>query len=102
MTMADDAQQEGVSRLHTVVHGRVQGVHFRAFTAQQAISLNLTGWVRNLPDGSVEAVFEGSHSDLERMLDILRSGPPSAHVTTIDRDWGQASGEFSAFRVRLF
>ncbi len=100
--MADNAGQAEALRMHVVVHGRVQGVNFRSHTARRALSLGLTGWVRNLPDGSVEAVFEGPRVALENMLGLLHSGPPSARVTSVDTNWGQASGEFADFRVHLF
>ena len=57
----------GNKRLHIIVEGRVQGVYFRAFTRDQAVKLDLTGWVRNRPDGSVEALVEGDKASVEQM-----------------------------------
>ena len=67
-------------RRHVHVSGRVQGVFFRDFTRQQAQALGLVGWVRNLDDGRVEAVFEGEESAVTTMLENLRDGPPQAQV----------------------
>ena len=67
-------------RRHVHVSGRVQGVFFRDFTRQQAQALGLVGWVRNLDDGRVEAVFEGEESAVTTMLENLRDGPPQARV----------------------
>lgn len=70
-------------RRHVHVSGRVQGVFFRDFTRQQAQALELTGWVRNLDDGRVEAVFEGEPASVTTMLNKLRDGPPQARVEQI-------------------
>ena len=73
--------------LHVWVEGRVQGVFFRDFTQRKANSLGLTGWVRNLPDGRVEALFVGDEEACRRALDYLRVGPPSAVVKGIHHTW---------------
>jgi acylphosphatase len=86
--------------LHAVVSGIVQGVNFRYYTAHQAESFGLTGWVANRWDGSVEVVAEGPRADLQALLDWLSHGPPSATVTGVQADWEQATGEYTAFRVR--
>jgi len=80
--------------------GRVQGVWFRAFTREQAISAGLTGWVRNLPDGSVEALFEGDEKAIRRTIEKCRQGPPTARVDQVDIDWQEARSEFSIFDIR--
>ncbi|MGE4551723.1 MAG: acylphosphatase [Desulfovibrionaceae bacterium] len=67
-------------QLHAVVTGKVQGVYFRAWTRDAALSLGLTGWVRNLPDGNVETVALGPAEVLERFRAMLRQGPPLARV----------------------
>ncbi|MCL7745138.1 acylphosphatase [Guyparkeria hydrothermalis] len=67
-------------RVHVLISGRVQGVFFRDFTRREAIDHGLTGWVRNLADGRVEAVLEGPHSEVEAVLERLRQGPPRAQV----------------------
>ncbi|UCH44516.1 MAG: acylphosphatase [Nitrospiraceae bacterium] len=87
-------------RLHLVIKGRVQGVFYRASTRETALSLGLTGWVRNLPDGNVEAVFEGAEDHLVQALTWCTQGPPGAAVTGIDEEWHAFKGEFSTFDVR--
>ena len=87
-------------RLELVVGGRVQGVWFRASTREEARRLGLRGWVRNLPDGRVEAVFEGEERELRQMLDWCRTGPPGARVEQVDARWGPATQDFENFSVR--
>jgi acylphosphatase len=91
----------GTKRIHAIVHGRVQGVGFRAFTASSATQHNLTGWVRNRYSGTVETVAEGSQAALESFLKDINTGPGPANVTQVDTDWQTATGEFSTFRVRM-
>jgi acylphosphatase len=67
-----------------VISGRVQGVGFRYFVRQQALALRLAGWVRNLPDGRVEAFVEGSSSEIDSIEQRLREGPPGSHVEDLD------------------
>lgn len=88
------------ARLSAIVHGRVQGVFFRDFAHTQAIALGLTGYVRNLPDGTVETVAEGARETLESLLAQLRVGPPSARVDRVEVQWGDQRGEFVRFEVR--
>lgn len=88
-----------MDRVIIKVHGRVQGVFFRAHTQEKASSLGLTGWVRNTEDGGVEAVAEGDRKVLETLVSWCRHGPPSAKVNTVDVEWAQATGEFGNFRV---
>jgi acylphosphatase len=71
-------------RRRVVVRGRVQGVWFRGSTQRRARTLGLAGWVRNRPDGSVEAVFEGSRPAVEAALAFCREGPPGARVEGIE------------------
>ncbi len=87
-------------RLQAIVHGRVQGVNFRAFVVESAFSLGITGWTRNKWDGTVEVVAEGDRARLEKLLAALHQGPRTAMVTKVDVDWQPASGEFSSFHVR--
>lgn len=70
-------------RRHVVVHGRVQGVFFRASCEQEAHRLGVAGWVTNRSDGTVEAAFEGEPSAVEQMVAWCRSGPPRASVTEV-------------------
>jgi len=67
--------------VQVIVSGRVQGVWFRAWTTEQATALGLRGWVRNRGDGTVEAVLSGPADDIDRMVVLLRQGPPLAHVS---------------------
>jgi acylphosphatase len=68
---------------HFIVQGRVQGVFYRKFAQQQAKALQLCGWVRNLPDGCVEIQAFGSKQQLSQYLEILKKGPPAAHVIDV-------------------
>jgi acylphosphatase len=87
-----------VTRAHVSVRGRVQGVSFRLETQARARQLGVAGWVRNVPDGSVEAVFEGDEEDVRRMVEWCRRGPRAAHVTSVDVRWEDARAE-AGFRV---
>ena len=87
-------------RIHLRITGIVQGVCYRAYTRQQGQQLGLTGWVRNLPDGSVEVVAEGEQPALEALARWCRTGPPAAHVEQVQVLWSEASGELSTFDVR--
>ena len=87
------------ARARVYASGRVQGVFFRAETADMANGLGLAGWVRNLPDGRVEALFEGENEDVERAVDFCRRGPPGAHVRNLDVKWEDWKGEFRDFRI---
>jgi acylphosphatase len=89
------------ARAHIVISGRVQGVSFRYYTMQEAQTLNIVGWVRNLWDGRVEAVFEGEQEAVDRMLAWSRHGPPSAQVEEVKVTPGEPTGEFESFRIRI-
>ncbi|HWR98393.1 MAG TPA: acylphosphatase [Candidatus Methanoperedens sp.] len=79
-------------RLEVRITGRVQGVWFRASTREEARRRGLDGWVRNLPDGGVEAVFEGGEAALQEMLAWCRIGPPGARVDRVEERWSAATG----------
>lgn len=96
--MSTDTQMR--KRLSAHITGRVQGVGFRHFTKTRAARLDVEGWVRNEPDGTVRLEAEGAADALESLLDAIREGPRSARVDTIDVDWSAPSDEFDAFRVR--
>ena len=81
------------TRARVEVSGRVQGVWFRAETRRMATSLGLSGWVRNTPDGTVEAAFEGEREDVERAVDWCREGPPLARVDGVSVYWEEPAGE---------
>jgi acylphosphatase len=87
-------------RLHAVISGAVQGVYFRSTTEAEAEQLGLTGWVKNLANGSVEVEAEGPRPALQELLAFLRQGPPGAYVTDVRVDWSAATGEFKFFQVR--
>jgi acylphosphatase len=87
-------------RVHVTVTGRVQGVAFRAKTRSEAIRHNVSGWVRNLPDGSVEAVFEGKPEDVERVVSWCRTGPSLAVVEQMESREEPYSGAFKDFSIR--
>ncbi|MBN2581620.1 MAG: acylphosphatase [Planctomycetes bacterium] len=85
-------------RVHVFLTGRVQGVGFRNFVAANANKLKLTGWVRNLNDGRVEAVVEGPAADVASLLKLMERGPSSARVTDMDIDDEKPTGEFDSFK----
>jgi acylphosphatase len=89
------------SRVKVIVKGIVQGVNFRYYSQRQAAKFNVSGWVKNLPDGSVAAVFEGDEQDVEAMVQWCRRGPPSAHVTELIAQPEEYRGEFSSFSVKF-
>jgi acylphosphatase len=82
-----------------VISGRVQGVGFRYFTQDRAILEGLTGWVRNLPDGRVEALAEGDVDAVTRFERALRTGPRSARVERVYIDKEEPTGAYSTFSV---
>ncbi len=90
---------EKIVRARAKVQGRVQGVWFRRSTADFARGRGVAGWVRNLPDGSVEAVVEGSSTAVDAVLDYVRVGPPRAEVTAVAVVWEAPVGE-TGFEIR--
>ena len=86
-------------RVQVLISGRVQGVFYRAYTRDQARARGLTGWVRNLPDGRVAAVFEGDRKKIDSMLAWCWEGPPYAAVDEILTDWQPHRGEFQDFGI---
>lgn len=89
-----------MKRVHVFLEGKVQGVFFRDSTRQEAGKLGVTGWVRNLPDGRVEAVFEGASKAVDEVVAWARSGPPQARVDDMDVQVEDPTGEFEGFEVR--
>ena len=87
-------------RAHLFISGRVQGVFFRACTQQEAQTRNLTGWVRNLYDRRVEAVFEGEEEVVNSMISWCHSGPPHAVVSEVSVEIEEPRGEFTRFDIR--
>jgi acylphosphatase len=88
------------TRAHVFIRGRVQGVFFRSETMYEARKHGVTGWVRNLPDDRVEAVFEGEEEAVKKLLEFCRRGPPGAKVTSVDVTWENRSGEFKDFEIK--
>ena len=86
-------------RARVTVSGRVQGVGYRAFAARVATQRRLLGGVRNLDDGRVELDVEGAKAAIEELLHQLRIGPPAGHVTSIETQWGAATGRYSRFDI---
>jgi acylphosphatase len=84
---------------HLSIKGRVQGVFFRAWSREQADELGVRGWIRNRPDGHVEAHIEGHEAAVAQMIDRLRSGPPAAQVDDV-RLWNADLCDFDDFEVR--
>jgi len=95
MAAADD-----YARLHLWISGRVQGVFFRGAAADEARTLAITGWARNLADGRVEMVAEGRRRALSALMAWAHEGPPAARVTRVEVEWSEFRREFSDFRVR--
>jgi acylphosphatase len=87
-------------RAHVIVAGWVQGVFFRSETRRVANAYGVTGWVRNLEDGRVEAVFEGEEENVKRLVEFCRKGPPAARVDNVDVSWERYSGSFDDFQIR--
>jgi acylphosphatase len=86
-------------RAHVWIQGRVQGVSYRAYAQHEAVRLGLRGWVRNLPDRRVEAVFEGQRDHVDLMLQWCHRGSPLAQVTKVTVEWEDPEGE-GPFQVR--
>ncbi len=87
-------------RLHATVAGRVQGVGFRYFTQERAVSLGGTGWVRNRWNGTVEVMAEGPQDDVEKLLQAIGRGPHAGTTRDVQHSWEDATGAFTSFRIR--
>ena len=99
--MSSPASRDGgLVRRHVIVSGRVQGVFFRDSTQREARRLGVAGWVRNLEDETVEAVFEGESSAVEAMLDFCRRGPERARVEAVAVDADQPLEGLQGFDIR--
>lgn len=86
-------------RAHAVVSGQVQGVFYRATTKETAENLGVRGWVKNRPDGNVEAIFEGDKKYVDLVLKWCSEGPLYAKVKRVDISWEEYSGEYYDFRI---
>ena len=92
-------REETKVRAHVIIRGRVQGVFYRASCRNEGGRLDLQGWVKNLPDGGVEAVAEGPRDRVDRWLMWCRRGPGMARVEEVNVDWEAPQGEMGGFRV---
>lgn len=90
---------DDLARVNIIIVGSVQGVFFRSSTLEKAQSLNLTGWVQNLGDGSVEVVAEGPRYALEELAAWCQHGPPAAKVEDVIVRWAEHQSEFRTFKV---
>ncbi|HHF55963.1 MAG TPA: acylphosphatase [Thermoplasmatales archaeon] len=88
-----------MKRAHVRIYGKVQGVWFRAHTKDMADKLGIKGWVRNVPDGSVEAVFEGDDESVEKIIEWCHRGPPLARVEGVEVEYEEPKGE-EKFEIR--
>jgi acylphosphatase len=86
-------------RGHVFIEGKVQNVGFRHFTKLNAQEIGVHGWIKNLPDGRVEAVFEGPEDHIDEMVARCEDGPGSSRVDLVDFEWEEATGEFDSFQV---
>ena len=87
------------TRAHVIIRGRVQGVFFRMETKRAADGFGVFGWVKNLLDGTVEAVFEGDRDRVDATVNWCQEGPPSADVADVAVNWEDYTGEFSGFNI---
>jgi acylphosphatase len=100
LVMGAESNMDGAKvRIDITLTGRVQGVAFRWYTQKKALSLGLTGWVRNQADGSVRIVAEGPRTDLETFCDWAARGPDHARVDRREFAWSEAAGNFDDFLI---
>ena len=99
---ASSASVRNKKRLHLFWSGRVQGVGFRYTAESAALALGLAGWVRNLPDGRVEAMAEGTEKELKSFAEQIAAGPTRPRTRQTSVDWETATGEFDDFRIKFF
>lgn len=88
------------SRVHIFVSGKVQGVFFRENTRKKAAEFRLSGFVRNLQNGKVEAVFEGEKEKIKKIIQWIKKGSETAQIENIEIDWQNYKGEFEDFEIR--
>jgi len=89
-----------MKRVHVYISGQVQGVFFRAETQRAAVGFSLTGWVRNMADGRVEALFEGEDMNIDKMIAWCHIGPPAARVEEVLTEEEPYTGEFRDFSIK--
>lgn len=88
-----------MKQAHLFVSGFVQGIGFRAFIKHNAEQLGITGWVRNLPDGRVEAVLQGDKEKIKKLIELCNKGPFLAEVEELVVEWEGKGSEYSDFKV---
>ena len=93
-------QRDEHERARVTISGRVQGVFFRDSAREKAENLGLAGWVKNAPDGRVEALFEGHSRNVREMVEWCERGPSQASVENVDADFEEARGDLEGFEVR--
>jgi acylphosphatase len=86
-------------RAHVLISGRVQGVSFRAYARDRARTAGVEGWIRNLSDGRVEAIFEGTRPAVQRLLSWCYSGPTLASVEKVEVHWEEPTGKEGGFAI---
>jgi len=87
-------------RAHVIFSGKVQGVFFRANTERKAVELGVNGWVKNLPDRTVEAIFEGEKTRILELIEWCSKHQPMAEVSNTEVNWEEYKGEFNKFSVK--
>ncbi len=88
-------------RAHIFITGYVQGVFFRSNMRSQAVMREVSGWVRNLSDGRVEAVMEGEKDDIEGLIESCRQGPPGSRVDDMEVSWEKPAHKYKGFDIRV-
>jgi acylphosphatase len=89
-----------MQQIHAIVHGKVQGVWFRGWTREVAFEIGVSGWVRNLPDGTVETLAQGKTDQLDQFETRLKQGPPLARVSGIDIKRTEVDALLPSFEIR--
>ncbi len=97
--MTTNQTEINLLRAHVFISGRVQGVSYRWYTQRKAQELALTGWVRNLWDGRVEAIFEGQEKQVRQVVGWCYTGAPSARVDNVEVNYEAPTGDFNHFRI---
>ena len=87
-------------RAEAIFKGKVQGVHFRDYTRRFARKNAVNGWVMNLPNGTVEATFEGERESIEEVIRMLREDHPFARVDNVEIMWSECQGQYDRFEIR--
>jgi len=85
---------------HIIISGKVQGVFYRASTRDKALRIGVTGWVKNIPGGNVEAVFQGEKNKVMQMIEWCKKGPAYSKVDDVSVTWEEVKEEFETFEVR--